>query len=1038
MSVDAFYASTGIKLKTNMHTDNAIKAAVKIRGTKLATVKFSLPKQQNVIFAARSELLVKKNGKEEAQIGVSTGKVRSACFFWPVVRWYLNKTDPTASVYSFEYRWARRRDVSVASLTFDTPGSRMKTLMSGNLTIDKHTLNMTMLMQSSAGEMVARAQCKNTDDEKFLRLALDINKKKHFDTSVSLFRNRIRNGFAYKPKVYLGRSVEFINKRGISQYTVDLKFETKRLNSKLFGYISKSDASVEINLYNDYKFQHMQEHRVSFKFGMANRSRKKHVHTCRVLQSKLNRLSQSQLCFKRHLPDLTVQLFQNPLPESHPQAANQTLRFNLLISYKTYIDNKRTLLVQAGVNRNSSNLALNGEFRYESFRHDINVAALVKYSKNKQVSVALFWSHPRSTLGANQDAHQRRHGGDLVQRHSMTAVAMYQDKSKGLSSDHHVKLFVQSPHFKEVNANLQFYRDNDVLKVDLNAVQNSNNYQLFFHHQNVSPEETKTQIRVKYKTKVYKFLSSVYNGDHRKIHAELRIDQLRDIDFSIWIYNQEAHKAFGFDINWDANRDPDQKLMLSTNYTRIAPFNHVANFILSYPSRTVIANYKFLLEPGTVKTLASISWDDGKTLAIDLNVVYDYDGKVYLEIVSKLNTPFDNWKVMQLEGVLKHSNNEYSLYGVTAWDRGQKVAVDFYGDYTYLGSHFTCKYSCSVTSSLDRIPNINTTVSHRQNDTNFDSVLHLMYNPDFVIDLESKWKIESDRESTNLTGTIHSQTPFKGLKKGVLVSKIFLKNGNYVKGVAHVDVDNKKMTSNLEGKFVKITNCWLTVNATAAKENYQLRFKVSTEERHIVALLTYPTDSFGTEVLFSVNSLSNFDVKLHLATPVEFLRMVVVMAKLKPEEPNPEPLKDLGIRMENVYSRSQLSQVEEEDGDDPLSWKGLIELDVIIYPTMKGELEIDQKGSSYILQSNLVMSHGVAVIIDEFKYIDVFNMTNDLQITTPYETFKDIVSNFVLEIQPSRKYVFGLNLDYLNKTTTVKTGVYAKYIFDTWGRGEDI
>lgn len=53
MAVDAFYASTGAKLKANMYTDSAVKATVKVRGTKLVSVKFSLPRQKNEIFAAR-------------------------------------------------------------------------------------------------------------------------------------------------------------------------------------------------------------------------------------------------------------------------------------------------------------------------------------------------------------------------------------------------------------------------------------------------------------------------------------------------------------------------------------------------------------------------------------------------------------------------------------------------------------------------------------------------------------------------------------------------------------------------------------------------------------------------------------------------------------------------------------------------------------------------------------------------------------------------------------------------------------------------
>lgn len=53
---------------------------------------------------------------------------------------------------------------------------------------------------------------------------------------------------------------------------MDLKFQTKRLSSKLFGYISKTDASIATNLQLDYKFVHAKEERVVLNFSFANRS----------------------------------------------------------------------------------------------------------------------------------------------------------------------------------------------------------------------------------------------------------------------------------------------------------------------------------------------------------------------------------------------------------------------------------------------------------------------------------------------------------------------------------------------------------------------------------------------------------------------------------------------------------------------------------------------------------------------------------------------------------------------------------------------
>lgn len=62
------------------------------------------------------------------------------------------------------------------------------------------------------------------------------------------------------------------SKSGVSQWDVDLKFQTKRVSSKLFGYMSMQDKSLGANLKLDYRFAHSQEHRVILDFEAVNRS----------------------------------------------------------------------------------------------------------------------------------------------------------------------------------------------------------------------------------------------------------------------------------------------------------------------------------------------------------------------------------------------------------------------------------------------------------------------------------------------------------------------------------------------------------------------------------------------------------------------------------------------------------------------------------------------------------------------------------------------------------------------------------------------
>lgn len=162
--------------------------------------------------------------------------------------------------------------------------------------------------------------------------------------------------------------------------------------------------------------------------------------------------------------------------------------------------------------------------------------------------------------------------------------------------------------------------------------------------------------------------------------------------------------------------------------------------------------------------------------------------------------------------------------------------------------------------------------------------ISFQYNPEFIVAVDSYWKVDSDENYKNLTGTVQTKTPFSGLTNGALVGKIMLKNKTYLRGVADLDVNHKKVSINMDGYFKKVTDCMLIVNATSLDDHYQLNFMISTDRRHFVAMLTYPSGNLGTEILLSLSSIMDFDVKLQLATPIEFLQNVLLIAKLKSEQ----------------------------------------------------------------------------------------------------------------------------------------------------------
>lgn len=80
MGIDAYYASTGIKIKTSLHSSTAVDGHVKVEGTTFAKVSFNLPNEKADIITAQTELIVIKHDKEEIQSGI-TGTFKQLFFF---------------------------------------------------------------------------------------------------------------------------------------------------------------------------------------------------------------------------------------------------------------------------------------------------------------------------------------------------------------------------------------------------------------------------------------------------------------------------------------------------------------------------------------------------------------------------------------------------------------------------------------------------------------------------------------------------------------------------------------------------------------------------------------------------------------------------------------------------------------------------------------------------------------------------------------------------------------------------------------------
>lgn len=98
-------------------------------------------------------------------------------------------------------------------------------------------------------------------------------------------------------------------------------------------------------------------------------------------------------------------------------------------------------------------------------------------------------------------------------------------------------------------------------------------------------------------------------------------------------------------------------------------------------------------------------------------------------------------------------------------------------------------------------------------------------------------------------------------------------------------------------------------------------------------------------------------------------------------KPKPMILKELGIETQAIYKEKLadggggIKQVlgQEKEEDDPFSWEGFVEIDTLLYPTMKGTIDIDQKGTVYDILASLHLPMGEAELRNEFDFIVRFH-----------------------------------------------------------------
>jgi hypothetical protein len=304
------------------------------------------------------------------------------------------------------------------------------------------------------------------------------------------------------------------------------------------------------------------------------------------------------------------------------------------------------------------------------------------------------------------------------------------------------------------------------------------------------------------------------------------------------------------------------------------------------------------------------------------------------------------------------------------------------------------------------------------------------------------------------------------------------------------------------------------VNVTTPIEKFRNivgRFGINEHEKHIVAEVRAPNGSLGFEVLFLINSNSDFDIKFFLATPLDAFEKLMLVAKMNNDMVdfrggwNKVMLGFVGVwRMEslvdfeysyriftplenfeenglvarlikkhfldvelslkfskyklglvmtgqtksNLLQQLQLQRTSEllrefgempvvdtdeeeeeeyEEEKDFLNFNGHMELDTLIWKTIRGDIEVEEFDDFYLAFATVQLPQGTVEIRDKLIMPDYLNIINELRIVTPFIEAKEIKSNFECILDMGVQYKVGADFSFLNSVRWVETSVHVNF-----------
>lgn len=717
MQIDLFHAATDVRLKSNVYSNYAVETELKMERTEKLSLKMKLPQDRNDIFSIQTQLMSTIDDEDTILYGITNRYENSTCS-WPSVNEklglkvcvdyllpdvndatkgypslilsgpinfdiHLDKADLSAKLYNLEYQWIKKggNDSSLASITFETPDTKIPRKFSAHLKIDPQRYNLSMGFLNGEETQTALGVIKWAPDDKAANFSVMVNDREHFRVETSLTRIiQSKSKVKFIPVFVLiindhriggiNGEVKTISKNNVTQHDIVLRFETKTLMATAVGQISKTPKSFMTKMFYTYQFTDKKEETIEIDTELANRSQKSRARTeyngiLKFVSSAYSNYNfASGFSFLSSLGHVETKIEINNAEDLIDPAYTLTTTVTLAKSSEDSQNSRTIFAVEAKRPKSSTDVKFQVTYD-EKYNNgtEHNAEVMIRYATDKEVHArGVVWM-PRGQLfglDANfslivpdlnkcfgsikiRERVKRDYYFDIMGEwfsgENIRSQGLYQDRTSNVKRFHRLKTIISSKLFEDINCEFKYARDIQELKFKAKTEYKKTIYSLNVESVDSGSLESLFRSEVEWGESLYWIKANSSMKDIGRTKVEAHLDRIRDMTLEVWGTARRFSNKFGFQLQWDANRDPSQQLIFSYEFDKPKPDIYTGDILINFPDR--IFNGKLnISNVGPYEGNLKISWNVDEAIDVGYSLGSEFKHYQRLWALLKIDTPF--------------------------------------------------------------------------------------------------------------------------------------------------------------------------------------------------------------------------------------------------------------------------------------------------------------------------------------------------------------------------------------------------------------